>query len=338
MSANRILITGGAGFVGHHLVEHFLRASDAQIVVLDRLTYASTWDRLRDIDAYDDKRVRCFAADFASPIADGVALEIGEIDYIMHLGAETHVDQSISRPERFVKSNVTGTMQMLEFARKVKPDRFYYFSTDEVFGPAPDGVLYGEGDAHNPTNPYAATKSAGEMLCRAYQNCYGVPVVITRTMNVIGERQHFEKFVPKVIRSVMTGERVLIHADKTRSRAGSRFYIHARNVAHAYDFLLGMSRAGETYHIVGEREVDNLSLALMIAEVAGRELDYELVDFHSGRPGHDLRYALDGSKLASIGWSPPKTFQESLVKTVRWFMDHPRWLGLSDEHLAERAA
>jgi len=328
--SKKILITGGAGFIGHHFVEHFLRFSDYDIIVLDRLNYSGQLDRLRDIEAFDNKRVLTLTSNFSSSLEGNILPELKDVKYIFHLGAETHVDNSISDAEPFVISNVLGTMHMLNLARKISSlECFYYFSTDEVFGPAPEGISYKELDPHNPKNPYAATKSGGEMLVKAYGNSYKLPYVITRTMNVFGERQHPEKFIPLVIRKALAGETVCIHADSTKTKAGSRSYIHARNVVSVYDFLLTHSTLNEEYHIVGEKEVDNLTLALYIAAVLHKSLKYELVDFHSSRPGHDLRYALCGDKISSLGWKYPKTFDESLEKTIRWYIDHPRWLGMN---------
>ena len=304
---------------------------------MDKLTYASNgWERLRDIDAFDDKRVLAVAADFAQPISEGVKQEIGKVDYIIHMGAESHVDNSITDPLPFVRSNVEGTVHMLNLARELKPKVFFYFSTDEVFGPAPDGVDYKEDDRHNPTNPYAASKSAGEMFCRAYRNTYQMPIVITRSMNIFGERQHQEKFIPMCIKKVRDGETVTIHSHPDKKRAGTRFYIHGRNVADGYLFLISIAEqwgylglcTGESpdYHITGELEVDNLQLAQHIANIQDKELKYEMVDFHSARPGHDLRYALSGEKLAGLGWKPPKTFLTSLEKTVNWTLENKKWL------------
>lgn len=321
----RLLITGGAGFVGHHFVEHLLKNTDAEIVVWDKLTYASTWDRLRDIEVYDDARVLCLSADFSAPISEGVIKETGSIDAILHLGAETHVDNSIRNPEPFITANVLGTHHVLQYARQVGA-KLFYFSTDEVFGPALQGVNYREDDRYAPNNPYAAAKAGGEMLVMAYGNTYGVPYAISRCMNIFGERQHPEKFIPTVIRKALKGECVTIHSNPTKTAAGSRFYIHARSVADAYLHLLNKSASG-VFHIVGEREVDNLTLAKMIAACVGKPLEFEMVDFHGSRPGHDLRYALDGSKLAAFGWTPPKTLEQSLAKTVEWYLAHPRWLG-----------
>jgi dTDP-glucose 4,6-dehydratase len=327
----RILITGGAGFVGHHLVEHLLKNTDWQVVVIDRLNYASGgFDRLRDINAFDDKRVTTLSAPVDRPIAEGLEQEIGQVDYIVHLAAESHVDRSIVNPLPFVESNVLGTFYVLEFARRQKAlDKMIMFSTDEVYGPAPDGVFYTELDRHSPANPYAASKSASEMLCLAWANTYKLQVIITNTMNVYGERQHPEKFVPSTVRKLVDGERVIIHGTQDLRRAGSRFYIHARNVADAVVFLLLRDTpAREAWNIVGEREVDNLTLAQTIADILGRKLHYEIVDFHSQRPGHDLRYALDGTKMAQAGWKPPVNFEESLCRTVTWMVtnQHKKWL------------
>ena len=186
----KILITGGCGFIGHHIVEHILKNTDWDIVILDKLSYASSgFDRLRDIKVFDDKRVSVLTKDFSHPLEEGFIREIGNIDYILHLGAETHVDKSIENPEPFVVSNVLGTMRMLDFARTQKNlKKFLYFSTDEVFGPAPEGVFYKEWDRYNSSNPYAAAKAGGEELALAYANTYKVPVIITHTMNVFGER------------------------------------------------------------------------------------------------------------------------------------------------------
>jgi dTDP-glucose 4,6-dehydratase len=323
----KLLITGGCGFVGHHVIEHFLKATKWQIITFDKLTYAASGlDRVRDIQAYDSKRVAFYSLDFSVPISHGVLRECRDVDYILHLGAETHVDNSIVDCMPFVYSNVLGTANMLEFARLCQRLRaFIYFSTDEVYGPAPPGVAYKEWDRYNCTNPYAATKAAGEELVLAFMNTYGVPGFITHTMNIIGERQHPEKYLPKCIRAVQQGTKLTIHGSP-EGKPGSRFYIHARNVAHALHWLLDKFEQREKYNIVGEREVDNLELAKLVASVMEQPLDYELVDFHSSRPGHDLRYALDGTRMADMGWSVPMAFEDTVASTVRWTLDNPEWL------------
>lgn len=325
----RILVTGGAGFIGHHLCEHILKNSNWDIVVIDRLNYASSgFDRLRDVKVYDNKRVKVFTHDITLPIVDGLKKEIGEVDYIVHMAAETHVDNSITNPEPFVMSNVIGTMRMLEYAKKLKNlKQFIYFSTDEVFGPAPGNTLYKEWDRYNSGNPYSASKAAGEELVLAWANTYKVPAIITHCMNVIGERQDVEKFVPKCIKACLTGEKVYIHSNKSKTKAGTRFYIHARNVADAVWFLIQRGYQGtDKFNIVGQQEIDNLTLAKKISKIVGKKINYEMVDFHSSRPGHDLRYGLNGDKMKTLGWVPPKSLEESLEKTIRWTLDNPRWL------------
>jgi dTDP-glucose 4,6-dehydratase len=326
--SKRILITGGAGFVGHHLVEHVLKNTDWHIIVLDKLTYASSgFDRLRDILCFDEKRVTVLTADFNKPLTEGIVKEIGDIHYIVHMGAETHVDRSIDNPEPFVVSNVLGTMHMLDFARRQKRlIWFVMFSTDEVYGPAAPGVFFKETDRYNCTNPYSATKAGAEQLALAYANTYRLPLFITNTMNVFGERQHPEKFIPSTIYKARIGQTVKIHSDSTKTISGSRFYIHARNVAAAVLFLLEHAKNRESYNVVGDTEITNLDLAKLIADILGKPLVCEMVDFHSCRPGHDLRYALDGTKMKNMGWSYPNTFGESLVKTVLWTLKNEKWL------------
>ena len=326
----KLLITGGCGFIGHHIVEHFMKVTDWEIVVLDRLSYASSgFNRLRDINVFDDRRIRTFTADLTMPLSVGVRDEIGDVDFLFHMAAETHVDNSIKGPEPFVMSNVVGTMHILNYAIGIKDlEAFCYFSTDEVFGPAPSGVLYKEWDRYNSTNPYSATKAGGEELCLAYANSYRLPLFVVHTMNAFGERQHPEKFIPMCIRKIIDGEVITIHADRDRQYSGSRFYIHCRNIANALHFLSDRFTIREKYNIVGEREVSNLELALTIARILGKELKYEMVDFHSSRPGHDLRYALDGGKMRGMGWEVPKTFEQSLGKTIRWYLENPIWLRL----------
>jgi len=229
--------------------------------------------------------------------------------------------------------NVVGTCNILNFAREVKSLKLYaQMSTDEIFGPAPQGVYFREWDRYKCGNPYAATKAGAEELCIAFENTYKLPVIVTHCMNVFGERQHPEKFIPMTIRKIYKGEKILIHSDPTRTKSGSRCWIHARNVLRAILFLTekfekGEITSGDKFNIVGE-ERTNLAIAEFIAKTMGRKLDYELVDFHSSRPGHDLRYALDGSKLKSMGFEYPKNLEQTLEKTIKWSLKHKRWLNL----------
>lgn len=327
----RVLLTGGAGFVGHHLVEHILKNTQWELVILDRLDVSGNLNRLQEVIQSMDasistNRLNWVYHDFKAPINDMVAAKIGYVDGILHVGASTHVDRSITDPLSFVYDNVVGTANVLEWMRNYAPKAWMiYFSTDEVFGPAVD-CAYHEWSRYNSGNPYAATKAGGEELCLAYANTYRLDIRISHCMNIFGERQHKEKFIPLVIRRVLYEEEVYIHADANKTKAGSRFYIHARNVADAVLFIVNKGMRREKYNIVGSKEVDNLTLAQMIAEIIGKPLKYKLVDFHSSRPGHDLRYALDGTKMRAKGWIPPIDFESSLRKTVEWTLKHQNWL------------
>jgi dTDP-glucose 4,6-dehydratase len=324
----RVLVTGGCGFIGHHFVEHVLSKTDWEIVVIDKLTYASMgFDRLKDSGVIYNPRVNVLTADFTIPFSEGIRREIGEIDVIVHMGAESHVDNSIKDPRLFFHSNIDGTVEILEYARSLKNLKmFFYFSTDEVFGPAPGSTSYKEWDRHKPANPYSASKAAAEDICLAYENTYKVPLIIVNVMNVFGERQHVEKFIPMTIKKILNKEKVLIHSDKGMVKAGSRFYIHARNVSDAVLFLLREGKLGEKYNIAGEREIDNLEMANLIATYMGMHFEYEMIDFHSSRPGHDLRYCLDGSKLINLGWKHPILFEDSLKNTVMWTLRNKKFL------------
>lgn len=326
----RVLLTGAPGFIGSHFVEAILKTTDWDIVGLDRIDGTSTLRRISDTEAYVKNRHRFKFVwhDLRAPINDSIAYEIGDIDIVLHLAASTHVDRSIADAPSFVLDNVLGTCHLLEWARGAVPHTFVNFSTDEIYGSAPDGVAFGESAPFASGNPYSATKAGAVELCNAYRNTHGVRVFTTNSMNVFGQRQHVEKLVPLLVRKLIRGERVLIHCDKTRTKPARRSYIHARNVWNAIQFLLAQGTPGERYNIVGDRELDCLEMAQMVAAIMNKPLDYELVDFHSDRPGHDLAYRLDGSKLANMGFSQPCTFEDSLERTVKWYQANPSWLGL----------
>lgn len=336
--SKHILITGGAGFIAHHLVGLILKETDWTITTLDRLDYSGNLNRLNDLlqdfSPVDRKRVRTVFHDLKAELNPLIIADIGPVHLIAHLAAGSHVDRSIEYPMEFVLDNVVGTCNILEYARKQDSlERFLYFSTDEVFGPAPNGIKYEENERYNSTNPYSATKAGGEELAVAFHNTYDLPVYITHTMNVFGQRQHPEKYIPLCIRKVRDSEKITIHSDSTKTIPGSRHYIHAEDVASATKFLLtsDFTYIDETgakcpkFNIVGATELNNLQLAQMIADFQDKSLNYELVDFHSSRPGHDLRYALDGSKMKELGWVP-KPIEKRLEEVVTWTLQNERWL------------
>jgi dTDP-glucose 4,6-dehydratase len=325
---NRILITGGCGFIGHHFVEHIYINTDWKIIIIDKLSYASKgFERMRDINMLDSDRIQIFTNDLINPIPEGIIKEIGDVDYIVHMAAETHVDNSIREPVSFIQNNINSTLNILEYSRNVNNlKKFFYFSTDEVFGPALEDTLYNEWDRHKPTNPYSASKSAAEQICIAYENTYKLPIIIVNVMNVFGERQHIEKFIPMCIKNILNNEIVNIHSYPDKKTSGTRFYIHARNVAQAILFLIENGHIGDKYNISGEKEVSNLELAMLISKIINKELKYKMVDFHSSRPGHDLRYGLNGEKLRNMGFKLPVNFEKSLTKVIEWTLHNTKWL------------
>ena len=341
----RVLITGGAGFIEHHLIYYLIKNTNWDIVSLDRLDYSGNLNRLDNIlskiTAEQKARVKVIFHDLKSEINPWIKKELGDIDIILHLAAGSHVDRSIDFPMEFVLDNVVGTANILDYARilnkEKKLERFVYFSTDEVFGPAPKGIDYKENDRYNSTNPYSATKAGGEELAVAYENTYNLPIYITHTMNVFGERQHPEKFIPMCIRKIRDGETITVHSNKTKTIPGTRHYIHAEDVAEAILFLLtnnidfkndyGGAKCPK-FNIVGPEEINNLELAQIIADSQGKKLKYEMVDFHSSRPGHDLRYSLSGEKMKKLGWIPSIKLTERIKQVVGWSLKNENWIEL----------
>ena len=326
---SRELITGGTGFVGHHMIEFLLENTTHEIVVLDRLDFSGNLNRLAAIPCWEENkhRVSFVWHDLKAELNPLLEKSLGEVNIILHLAAGSHVDRSIDDPMSFVMDNVVGTCNLLNYARRLENlEKFVYFSTDEVFGPAPEGVDYKEWDRYNSGNPYSASKAGAEELCLAFNNTYKLPMMITHCMNIFGERQHPEKFIPSTIKKVRDGEEVIVHANSDLTKAGSRYYIHAKNVCSAVLFLLEKGVDGEKYNIVGEREVDNLTLAEMIAKSVGKPLKHKMLDFHTSRPGHDLRYALDGERLHMMGWRMDKNLEKSLDSVVQWSLENEDWI------------
>lgn len=327
MSKN-VLITGAAGFIGSHVARYFAeKYPDWRINVIERLNYASALERVKAIAP----RLRVLLHDLRAPIPDHVRGQLGDLDMIFHLAAETHVDRSCVDPTPFVESNILGTFNLLEFCRLHQPrlQMLYLISTDEVYGAAPIGVDHTEEFPHRPSNVYSATKAAAEDLTFAYEHSMGVPAIITNTMNNIGITQHPEKYVPRVIAKLLAGDIITVHG--TPDNIGSRKYLHARDHADALDFLITNGRRGERYNVVGAEEVSNLDIVQRIERVL-REFGHDVQakvkfqDFHLGRPGHDRRYSLDGSKMAKLGWTPPTSLDDTLRHVVQWSLDNKEWL------------
>ena len=338
--AKKVLVTGGAGFIAHHLIEVLLERTDWEIVSLDRLDFSGNLNRLYEVVSVMPpawrKRVNVVFHDLRAELNPQIVSLLGDVNIVLHLAAGSHVDRSIEYPMEFVMDNVVGTTNLLNYARNLRNlERFVYFSTDEVFGPAPDGVYYKERDRYNATNPYSASKAAAEEICVAFENTYRMPLYITHTMNVFGERQHPEKYIPLCIRRVHSSDTIMIHSDPSKTKAGSRHYIHAKDVADGLLHILNLKGSFEIdyggakcpkFNLVGPEEIDNLTLAQMIAKVQGKELHYQMNDFHSARPGHDLRYSLSGDYMESLGWKPQIALSERIEQVVNWTLANDRWL------------
>ncbi|MGX1976992.1 dTDP-glucose 4,6-dehydratase [Streptomyces kronopolitis] len=344
-----VLLTGASGFVGSHVLRHLMANTDWTVTTSVTFRHKGVPKRIASALETNPEwwdRVDVVYCDLSAPIDPVTAARIGNVDYLMNVASESHVDRSIENPGPFLENNVRLMANVLNYARSARPEMVLQMSTDEVYGPAPDGYNHREWDPIFPSNPYSASKAAQEAMCFAYWRTYGVPVVITNTMNIIGEQQDTEKFVPKTMRALLRGEPVTVHVS-SEGRPGSRYYLHARNLADAWLWLCrhhvpqtyGDHNQPSRFHIVGEREVNNIEMVELLAHYTGAsDPQLDLVDFHSSRPGHDLRYGLDGQKLADEGWRPPLSLEDSLRDTVRWTMQHPEWLGLEPPQAPLRPA
>jgi dTDP-glucose 4,6-dehydratase len=337
----KVVVSGGAGFIAHHVIDNILENTDWDIVTIDRLDFSGNLNRLHELmatkDAETRKRVRFVFHDLKAEINPLTFNNIGDANYVLHLAAGSHVDRAIINPMEFVLDNVVGTCNILNYARQCKNlERFVYFSTDEVFGPAPKGVLYDERARYNSTNPYSATKAGGEELSVSFHNTYGLPVYICHTMNVFGQRQHPEKYVPKCIKNIRDGELITVHADPVTNQPGSRFYVHVSDVADALMHILNLDdhrfepdyggAKCPKFNIVGNEEIDNLELANIIGRVMGKEPNTSLMDYNKSRPGHDLRYSLSGEYMKSLGWTPKIQLRDRIEEVVHWTLENNQWL------------
>jgi len=322
----RLLLTGAGGFCGGHFVDHYLVNTDWELVCLDSWAHKGIPERILDSEHYQNnkERVTVFTHDLTAPISQVLIDRIGHIDYIVNLASLSHVDTSIDSPGPFIKNNVDLVINMLELARKIKPEKFIQFSTDEVYGPMLDDRPHPEWDPIIPSNPYSASKAAQEAIAISYWRTYSVPVIITNTMNIIGEKQDGEKYLPKIVRNVLDGTSLTVHAKD--GVAGSRFYLHARNAADAVMFILNNItpplfpdvNEPERFNVVSDNELNNLEFAKIVADLMGKELKYEFIDVHTVRPGHDPKYGLTGQKLKDAGYNYPVSFEASLRQTIDW--------------------
>jgi len=319
-----LLVTGGAGFIGSELVRQVMARRDGtRITVLDKLTYAGNRANLAAVEDDPEQAAR-FAfvrGDIADPAA--VAPLVAEADAVVNVAAETHVDRSILDPEAFLRTGVLGVHVVLEAVRaeasRGRSIRFLQVSTDEVYGDIPDGQSV-ETDQLAPRSPYAAAKASSELLVRAYHITYGLDTVMTRGSNTYGPHQHPEKLIPLFTTNALAGEPLPMYGDGMQVRD----WLHVADHAAGIDFVLRRGEPGEAYNVAGDRLLPNREVIARLLAAAGR--DWSLVRTVPDRPGHDRRYAMDGSKLAALGWRPVHTFDEGLPETVAWYRDHPDWV------------
>ncbi|QSG11323.1 dTDP-D-glucose 4,6-dehydratase [Halapricum desulfuricans] len=302
----RLLVTGGAGFIGSNFVHYVLDTHpDDEVVTLDKLTYAGSRENLAGV--LDHPRHRFVEGDICDPtiVSDLVA----GVDAVLNFAAESHVDRSIESAKAFVRTNVEGTQTLLEAAVEADIDRFLQVSTDEVYGHTLEGN-FSETDSLNPRNPYAATKASADLLVRSYGTTYGLPVIVTRSCNNFGPRQHHEKLVPKLVRRALAGEELPIYG----TGANVREWIDVTDNCRAIYTALTEGELGEIYNIGTGDERTNLEVARLVLDAAGGSEDQ--ITFVEDRAGHDLRYAVDASKIRDLGWAPEGTLEEWLTRAV----------------------
>lgn len=333
MSEKQILITGGAGFIGSHLVRHFVtRYPHYRIINLDALTYAGNLENLRDIDGNDNYTfVRGDIRD-ESLLQD--LFNDYRISHVIHCAAESHVDRSILDPLSFVKTNVIGTVNLLQAARaywgdKVSDRRFYHISTDEVFGALGETGFFSETTAYDPRSPYSASKASSDHFVRAWYHTYGIPVVLSNCSNNYGPYQFPEKLIPLMIRNIIAGKPLPVYGEGVNVRD----WLFVLDHVLAIDTVFHHGTVGETYNVGGGTEMRNIDLVHLLCDtmddLLGRSpgTSRTLIIFVKDRAGHDYRYAIDSSKIRNdLGWSPATPFADGIRLTIRWYLDNAEWV------------
>lgn len=304
-----VLVTGGAGFIGSNFVHYLLSETDADVTTLDALTYAGTTENLEGV--LDHPRHDFVEGDIRDK--ETVSNLVVDADAVVNFAAESHVDRAIENSEKFVSTNVQGTQTLLDAAVKSDVDRFLQVSTDEVYGEIHNGE-FSEEDQLNPRNPYAATKASADLLAKSYETTYDLPVLITRTCNNFGPRQHPEKLIPKFIQNAAAGEELPVYGDGSNVRE----WIYVEDNCRALDLVLRDGEPGEVYNIGTGEERTNLEVTKAILDAVGGTEDQ--ITFVEDRAGHDQRYALDASKINQLGWEPSWSFEDGLQRTVEYYL------------------
>jgi len=329
----KILITGGAGFIGSHVVRRFVqRYPHVDIYNLDALTYAGNLENIKDIENMPNYTF--IKADIADAETINAIFEKHCFDGVIHLAAESHVDRSITDPLAFVRTNVIGTINLLNAFKALWEEnfdgkRFYHISTDEVYGTLGAEGLFTEETAYDPNSPYSASKAASDHFVRAYGETYGVPYVITNCSNNYGPNHFPEKLIPLFINNIINNKPLPVYGDGKYTRD----WLFVEDHAAAVDLVFHKGGNHETYNIGGFNEWQNIDLVKLLCKLMDKKLNREagtseqLITFVKDRPGHDFRYAIDASKIKNeLGWEPTVTFEEGLEKTINWYLENSEWL------------
>lgn len=315
MEFRRILVTGGAGFIGSNFIHYLLaKYPDCQVVNLDKLTYAGNLENLADVA--DDPRYHFIRGDICN--ADVVREAMAGVEAVVNFAAETHVDRSLLAPAAFIETDVLGTHTLLEAARTINVPRFLQVSTDEVYGSA-EAVSFSENSPLLPTSPYSASKAAADLLALSYFSSFGLPVLITRSSNNYGPSQYPEKLIPLFITNALDDQPLPLYGDGLNVRD----WLYVEDNCEAIDLVLRRGKEGEIYNLASGSEKTNLSVTGAILRMT--EKPKELIRFVADRPGHDRRYSLNWAKIASLGWHPRHSSEQGLSKTVEWYRNNQPW-------------